>query len=354
MTAAATASAREEGSPSWRAAVAAAVFATLARPAAWPIALAGFLVRGGLLLFLLPIVELPTTPQLQNMLAPLVTPIAYGAPPTALIVLITSAIALFVAWLVVSALVGAWTDIVLVRDALAADGMELDVAPPEPRWPVVWRAAVARLVWYLPLVAAVAFSAVPIVQTTYDQLISPDEIVTPLVIRVLLHVPVSVALVVVGWLVGETLGGLAERRIVLARSGVAAGVAWGLSRSVRNPVTTLATLLLTMVVVLLATVPAVIAAGGARSVLADLLGSPVPEAGILVAVTALVTLWLGGLLLAAAATTFRAFAWTFEASREHVRRGPAHEADMRGDRTIGDEAVGRPGEWSGSQASGRL
>ena len=48
----------------------ASLAAVLGRPRWWLIALAGYLVRGGLLLFLVPIVVLPTPAGLANAVAP--------------------------------------------------------------------------------------------------------------------------------------------------------------------------------------------------------------------------------------------------------------------------------------------
>ena len=48
----------------------AALLVTLSRPATWPLALAAFLVRGGILVILLPIVVLPTTVGLGTAFGP--------------------------------------------------------------------------------------------------------------------------------------------------------------------------------------------------------------------------------------------------------------------------------------------
>ena len=50
-----------------------ALLATLATPVTWPLALAAFLLRGGILVFTLPILVLPTPVGLGNVLAPTIT-----------------------------------------------------------------------------------------------------------------------------------------------------------------------------------------------------------------------------------------------------------------------------------------
>ena len=54
---------------------------TLATPATWPLALAAFLIRGGIVLVVLPIVVLPTPVGLGNAFGPTLTAIALGQLP---------------------------------------------------------------------------------------------------------------------------------------------------------------------------------------------------------------------------------------------------------------------------------
>ena len=56
----------------------AALLAILERPSTWLLGLVGFLVRGGWLIVLGPIVVLPTAVGLANVVAPLVEDIAFG------------------------------------------------------------------------------------------------------------------------------------------------------------------------------------------------------------------------------------------------------------------------------------
>ena len=59
-------------------AILASLLVTIGRPAWWLLALAGFLVRGGFIVFILPIVLLPSPLAISNMVSPLVVPIALG------------------------------------------------------------------------------------------------------------------------------------------------------------------------------------------------------------------------------------------------------------------------------------
>ena len=55
-------------------AVLASLLVTIGRPAWWLVALAGFLVRGGFVVFVLPIVLLPSPLAISNVVAPIIVP----------------------------------------------------------------------------------------------------------------------------------------------------------------------------------------------------------------------------------------------------------------------------------------
>ncbi len=59
-------------------AILASLLVTLGRPAWWLLALAGFLVRGGFVVFLIPIVVLPSPLAVSNVVAPFIVPMALG------------------------------------------------------------------------------------------------------------------------------------------------------------------------------------------------------------------------------------------------------------------------------------
>ena len=75
------------------------LLAVLDRPSTWPLALAGFLIRGGWLLVVAPIVVLPTAVGLANVIAPLLEDIAFGRRVGDLVVLIVLALVVVVGWL---------------------------------------------------------------------------------------------------------------------------------------------------------------------------------------------------------------------------------------------------------------
>ncbi len=80
-------------------AILASLLVTLGRPAWWLLALAAFLVRGGFVVFLVPIVVLPSPLAISNVAAPFVVPMALGRiGPEVFVVLIAAGAVLF-GWL---------------------------------------------------------------------------------------------------------------------------------------------------------------------------------------------------------------------------------------------------------------
>src|SRR5258705_12853674 len=94
----------------------AALFCALGRRPWWILALAGFLVRGGIVVFVVAIVTLPSPLALSNDLAPLLTPLYFGRIEPATLALLVAAIVTIVAWIVAGGWFAAATGVVLVRD----------------------------------------------------------------------------------------------------------------------------------------------------------------------------------------------------------------------------------------------
>lgn len=326
----------------WGSALLAALLATLDRSAAWPVALAGFLARGGLLLFLLPIVVVPSTPGLAVLVAPTLTPIVFGQLSVGLVMLAVGLASVILLAALGGGLVGAWADLALLRDAADDEEIPVEVASSAG---LVWRGLAARMVAYLPLAVALAWGARLIVDATYRELILPRELVTPILIRILADVPNAVAVVVVAWLVGEAIGGLAQRRIAATDSTIVAALGWSLGFVVRRPIATLAALVASVVVPFVAIAPALAAAAFAWGWLAVALVARAAASEVVLALIVFVSLWSITLVLAAAAATFRSFAWTWLAFAEPVARPVdvgAPFPTLPG--TIGAHDAVRPGE----------
>jgi hypothetical protein len=289
--------------------LAAALLATLSRPAWWAMALAGFLVRGGVLVILLPIVRLPTAAGLANDLAPTLVGFVLGGPSVAFVLLVATVVAATLAWLVAGGLIGGWLDLALVREAALDE--ELEGVPSADSGDAV-RAFLARGAAHLPTAAIVTWGAVRLVDATYQELINPGDSSLPVPVRVAFRIPEVVGLLVGAWVLGEAVGGLAVRHL-----------AWGASvpralaraaRALARP-STLATLVLTNGVLAAAILGSATAAGIAwehlRVVLLD--GGTGAEARLALVVFSLT--WVAAAWFLALAATWRATAWTFEVAR---------------------------------------
>jgi hypothetical protein len=288
---------------------------TLARPATWLLALATFLIRGGFLLVLAPIVVLPTAVELGNLLAPVLTTLLFrGVTPMIAVLQVAGGVA-FLFWLLVGGLIAAAAETELVRRVVADDEV----------WPAGERPALAtaahptrrvllvRLAAYLPLLlVALPWSSYRFVLVGYDELTSPSAGGLPLAIRIALGAPDAVALLVVAWFFGEMVGVLAARRVVLAGDGARRALGWALGRLARRPVRNLAL----SVVPLVPLAIVLVMVGMAGSATWDALRAALSIGGdsllALLLLAVLVAMFAGGLLLIGVVSAVRAAVWTVD------------------------------------------
>ena len=293
----------------WPAAMGSSLLAALGRPTAWLLSMAAFLVRGGLLVLVLPIVSLPTAAGVANLVAPFVIGVVFGGPSSLGGLFVAVGVAV-VAWLVLGGFVAAAIDVALV-DEVAHDD-ELD-APLVLRPGLVVRATAVRLIAHTPTLVVLAWAAVRLAVAIYDELAAPGEAAIPIILRVAFRAPEAVLAVTVAWAIGEAVGGLATRHLVAGERLVPAlRDSW--RALVRQP-STLATLLVTnAALVAIATLSGAVVAvtwGSLRLVIVD--GGTRFElvAGLLV----FSLTWLAGAWLIGITTAWRQAAWTFEALR---------------------------------------
>ncbi|MBA3876938.1 MAG: hypothetical protein C0498_08380 [Anaerolinea sp.] len=297
-------------------ALAAALLASLSRPAWWVLALAAFLVRGGVLIVLLPIVQLPTAAGLANAFGPALVGFVFGGPSVSFLIAVGTIATATLAWVVAGGLLGGSLDLVLVRGAAADEEME---DRPRPRSGDAGRAFAVRIVAHMPTVMVLGWGSVRLVDAAYQELIRPGDPALPVAVRVALRIPEIVVGLAAAWTLGEALGGLAVRHL-----------AWGASlpgalvravRSLARP-SGVATFVVTngaLAFVIFATATAVgIAWNHLRVVLVDGgTGAQIRVALILFSLT-----WTAGLWLLSLAVAWRATAWTFEVARHLPVRIP--------------------------------
>lgn len=345
-----------------RGATLAALLAVLGRPAWWLLGLAGFLARGGIVLFLLAIVTLPSPLALSNIVGPMLVPIVFGGVTPTLLGILAAAIAGLVGWLLLGAWVGAATEVALIGDARRAaseEGVPTGPRRDPGRW-LISRVATAHLIAYLPLAIAIALGSLRIVDVAYVELTTPTEVTTPLPLRIIGGAVGPIVAIVVTWLIGEVTGGWAARRIVLAGNSVLAAVTGGYGDLVSRPRSTLLPSLLTTGVLALdlaAMLAAVeLAWTAARIQLVELPASPF---GIGLALVSFAAIWCLALVVAGLIDAWRSVAMTFEAERlAAVASVPSTSQDGSDGRpvggTFGASENRRTGDWSAGSGGGSL
>jgi hypothetical protein len=325
---------------SWRGSLVAAAMAVLERPATWPIALAGFLVRGGIIALLLPIVVLPTPSGLADVVGPALISFAFGAVSPLFLVLFGGAAAVIATWVLLAGIAGACADVELIREVARGEELRVLVATPTRR--TYLRASRVRLLASVPLGVALAFGARQIIDAAYAELTAPFEVVTPLFIRVLDRVPGAIGLVLVAWAVSEAAGGLGERHVVLRGAGILRGLRDGWLDLLRRPLSSIGAIVVTNVVVGAAVVSSALAASvawsWARFEVLDQNGFVAA-----VAVLVLVAVWLAGLVLISVVVAWRSAVWTAEAVRALPPATEEPAPAERGVGTFGGREHARPG-----------
>jgi len=293
----------------------ASLLAALSRPSTWPLALAGFLLRGGVLLVVAPIVVLPTAVGLANLVAPFLEDVAFGRRPGELVVVVGWFVIGLGTWLIGGGLLSAAAEAELVRrvaedDELVAAG---HVAPRLSRRPhQAGRILVVRLLACIPLVLALIWGLVRVVAVTYRELTVPSDTEVALAIRVALGAPEAVAAIALMWLAAEIIGAMAARRIVLLGEGVVQSLRRAVGGLSRRPIRCLALGVLPLILLVLV----VAAMGLACSLAWDALraalglddGSLAPWALLVV----FVGLFGAGLVLIAVITAWRSAVWTVD------------------------------------------
>lgn len=315
---------------SWRHAVGAGSRAAFGQPPGWPVALAGFLARGGLLLFVLPFVVLPTPTGIATIFGPDIISVAISSPNPGVYRLVALGVLGLAAWLAVASAVGSAADVatirVLSRHADAGDVPAGTAGHPIRALRV--RVATVRLLAHLPTAAALVWGASRVVDAVYRQYIFPGDLAVPLPVRVVASIPDVIVLLLVVWLLGEALGGLAARDLVLRGSGSVPGSLWrGVVHLVRHPLSSVATHLLGTVGLTVVLVPALLIAMRLWSDARVLLLGGGPWPAVVGAAVAFSAAWLGALGLAAVGSAWRSGLWTAEAERE---RGPAGQPAAAG------------------------
>jgi hypothetical protein len=290
--------------------------ATLATPGALPVALAGFLARGGIALFVLPILVPPSLVGLATFIGPAsITP---DGPTAGLIARIAIAVGLAGAALLAGTTLGALAEIALIETARPV---------PDPSAPgLLRRVVLIRLVSLGPVALALGFGLQRLGEIAYLELTLPTDLVTPMPIRVAARAPEVVAAIVAAWLLGETWGGLATRLAVLRGASLVRSLVGGLIFIVRRIVLVVPVLLVSLALAGLVLGAVVALISWSFGLVRDaLLGGAGPSGVLAMAGATLlfVGCWVGGLGAAAVLASWRGLAWTVLVGEDHRGSGGA-------------------------------
>jgi hypothetical protein len=301
-----------------------ALLVTLARPATWPLALAAFLLRGGLLLVALPIVVLPSPVGFGNLLAPTLMTVVFQGVSIEVAAAIGLLVLAIVGWVVVGGLVAAMLEadgarIVATDDDLAADAdasrgpasRDGAAAPAElPPRGIPARILAVRVLAHVPTGIALIWGTARLVAVAYGELTSPIDVTSPIAVRVLRGAP-EVVIVLVGlWMMGEIVGGIAARRVSLAGAGVRQALRDAVVAALRRPVPVLLGFWVPAAGLVLVVTPFALAATAAVRAVRAALRTTSDPFGATVAVVLFVTIWLVGLAMIAVTAAWRGAVWT--------------------------------------------
>jgi hypothetical protein len=300
------------------------------------VALAGFLIRGGVVLLAIPSVVLPSFLGLASIFA--VNALGIDGRPTPWLIATVAGLAVAAAvWLAIAAVVGSIVDVWLIRAAMPSDPGSVDRPQPFPDPTLVLDMAGIRVLCLLPVGAAIVAAGAPIYNAAYSELTLPTNLSDPLLLRIAWRAAVPIGTVAVAWLVSETVAAIAVRRLYLGdgflRSLVGA-VGQLVTRPLTSSLTFLATMLVSLAALAVAAVTTAFAFGLCLSAarLPNPIGLAISVAGfdasrdlrpvVFLAATILLGFaWILAMAVAGITSVWRSVAWTEETAAA-LDRGP--------------------------------
>ena len=284
----------------------ASLLAVLARPSTWAFGLLGFLVRGGWLLMVAPIVVVPTPVGLANIVAPILEDVAFGRR-TADLALLAAGIGLaLLVWLVGGGLIAAAAEAEGVREVAEEEHL------PVHGHGATRRILAARLLALVPLAIGVTWAVTRIVAVAYRELTVPSDVAVPAAWRIVAGAPEAFVIVALTYLFSEIVGAISARRIVLEGSGPIASLRAGERLLRTRPWRSLALALITNAVVVVVLLTTGLAASATWDALGTALGLGEASALTTLLLIAFVGLFIGGLVLTSLACAWRAAVWTLD------------------------------------------
>jgi hypothetical protein len=204
------------------------------------VALAGFLLRGGVVLLALPSVVLPSVIGIAGVTG--IDAVGIDGRPTPwlfeIVVVFGGAVIL---WLALASLIGSLIDVWLIEATVDATDRPVRRGRSLPEIGLLLDMVAVRGICLLPLAGALAWASTRVYTVAYNELTTPSNLATPLPVRIVENAADAVVVVALVWLVTETVAALAVRRLVLADGGVWASIVGTLVQIVRRPLSTVST-----------------------------------------------------------------------------------------------------------------
>lgn len=205
---------------------------TAGRPDILPVALVAFLLRGGIVLVAIPFLVLPSPIGIASWVgADAIT----AAGPTGRFVALATALAGIAAGVAIVSIVLAAAADHVVLGAWAEDA-GLRGAHRRGAAATIARIVAVRLIAAIPPLAATAWAVPRVADATYRALTLPEDLATPLALRVATMVPEALVALVVGLLVGELAAALATVHVAADGDGATRALVRIGSDLLRRPV----------------------------------------------------------------------------------------------------------------------
>jgi hypothetical protein len=283
-------------------------------PRLWAVGLAGFLASGGIIVFALPIVVLPSVVGMSTFIGP--NAVTAAGPSPSFVELVVATTAVLGAWILLGTAISVAAERTLVRAVI-------DPAAASTRDPGLAALVAIRLISLVPFAVAVALGSARLGQIGYQELILPSDSSAPFVIRVLSAAPEIMALLGLGWLASELVGSVSIRLAIVDGRGIGGSIVGALVWTGRHPIRSLGLLVVTVLAATLLIAPAlfasVVAWSAARTALFD--GASPPRTAL--TVTLFIAIWAGALVLAGIVAAWRSAAWSLAVMEDHRVGGPA-------------------------------
>ena len=244
----------------FRARLATAVAVVASQPRLWLLGAAGFLLRGGIVVLIAPIMVVPTQVEIRLLLGNYLGTSGFTPSFYALLIgaAVFAAVVLVGMVTVLARLELALFEAISADERVAAHGGDWPPAHAEPHRRAQFARLITVQVW---TVIAMLVAAMPLAfaigEAAYREVIRPSS-PAPIFERVVASVTVPLILFVAAFLAIEALSAIISRRLLLGRhssTGLVRAATSGLGRAVRSPVRTITAALTGWMLALVALTP---------------------------------------------------------------------------------------------------